>query len=113
MIETEVSARSNVAETTARDGEPSPLDEAIEHFEEKRAEPDTRPARDGRKPQPKLAGGGQFSFRLTGRITRYVEDRSLRHGVSKAEVVRAMLNAQIDREEALQRSLLQHEADHS
>lgn len=106
MNQTDAARGRNLPNMTENIEDPSPLDEAIENFQEKRTAPHGSEAHEGRKPYPKLAGGGQLSFKLTGRITRYVEERSSRHGVSKAEVVRSMLNAQIDNEEAIQRSLL-------
>ena len=105
MNKTQPASRRNLLNDVDSVEDPSTLDEAIEKFEGKYAAPLDAEAHEGRKPHPKLAGGGQLSVRLTGRITRYVEDRAARHGVSMAEVVRAMLNAQMDNEELLSAAL--------
>lgn len=57
-----------------------------------------------RKTYPRLGGGNQKSYRLSGRITRHVSSRSKRHEVSEAEVVRSMLNERIDYDEMMERA---------
>lgn len=72
---------------------------------------DESPPDSSRRSTPKLSRGKQKSYKLTGRIEAYVTSRSVRHGVSQAEVVRSMLNERIDHDEMLERSTAKAIAD--